>query len=369
MAQPGTRERIYADLYQGLLRIGIGAPVEAHVYLRRAIDAALALNDNSAVFAAAGWVFLRLHALRDRRFQEQLARDMLTRPRAGVRTNDLGICLFAAGLVLLGCGQRDDAESLWRDLAELAQHTRDTTLLTWAEARPAQLAYFDGRLEEALALTERVRATAAERGVGLYWVDLGRLAFHLGRGSEEAVRKYEAESRPQLARNALLFALLGLHDEAHAIRGRFIGIEAEDDESSGSILLPLLEASILGGDRDTASALAKRFAPFADCTAPFASVGFTGSIARILGDAAALLDDPATARTYYTQALEVCAKVRFRPEIAITRLHLAELLLQHYPAEADEARGHLDFAIDEFRDMKMQPYLERALRHKGLLHA
>ncbi len=34
-----------------------------------------------------------------------------------------------------------------------------------------------------------------------------------------------------------------------------------------------------------------------------------------------------------------------------------------------EALGHLDFATEEFRAMKMQPYLERALRHKGLLHA
>ena len=34
-----------------------------------------------------------------------------------------------------------------------------------------------------------------------------------------------------------------------------------------------------------------------------------------------------------------------------------------------EALPHLDFAIDEFRAMQMQPSLEQALRHKGLLHA
>ena len=28
---------------------------------------------------------------------------------------------------------------------------------------------------------------------------------------------------------------------------------------------------------------------------------------------------------------------------------------------------HLDFAISEFRDMKMQPSLERALKHKEIL--
>jgi hypothetical protein len=35
----------------------------------------------------------------------------------------------------------------------------------------------------------------------------------------------------------------------------------------------------------------------------------------------------------------------------------------------DAAIEHLDFAIGEFREMKMQPSLERALRHRGLLKA
>ena len=48
---------------------------------------------------------------------------------------------------------------------------------------------------------------------------------------------------------------------------------------------------------------------------------------------------------------------------------MAELLLNGSTAEKGEAQGHLDFAIEELRAMKMQPALERALRHKGLLHA
>jgi hypothetical protein len=62
-------------------------------------------------------------------------------------------------------------------------------------------------------------------------------------------------------------------------------------------------------------------------------------------------------------------KGRVRPEIALTRLELAELRLEHYPDERDAAIEHLDFAIGEFREMKMQPSLERALRHRGLLKA
>jgi hypothetical protein len=75
------------------------------------------------------------------------------------------------------------------------------------------------------------------------------------------------------------------------------------------------------------------------------------------------------ARGYYAQALTVCEKVRFRPEIALIRLDLAELLLEHYPDEREAAIEHLDFAIAEFGEMKMQPSLERALRHRGLLRA
>ena len=47
----------------------------------------------------------------------------------------------------------------------------------------------------------------------------------------------------------------------------------------------------------------------------------------------------------------------------------AELLLDHCPAEKKEALDQLDFAIKEFREMKMRPSLERALRHKEILKA
>jgi uncharacterized protein (DUF924 family) len=75
------------------------------------------------------------------------------------------------------------------------------------------------------------------------------------------------------------------------------------------------------------------------------------------------------ARKYYQEASKACMEMRFRPELALTRLQLAELLLEHYPKERAEALKHLDFAIKEFQDMKMQPSLERALRHKEILKA
>ena len=91
--------------------------------------------------------------------------------------------------------------------------------------------------------------------------------------------------------------------------------------------------------------------------------------ARHLGAAAALLGRPDEAMAYYQRALDACAKLRFRPDTALTRLQLAELLLEHYPDERDAAIEHLDFAIAEFREMKMQPSLERALRRTANLAA
>jgi hypothetical protein len=45
------------------------------------------------------------------------------------------------------------------------------------------------------------------------------------------------------------------------------------------------------------------------------------------------------------------------------------VLLEHYPDERPAVIEHLNLAIAEFREMKMQPSLERALKHNDLLKA
>jgi DNA-binding CsgD family transcriptional regulator len=89
------------------------------------------------------------------------------------------------------------------------------------------------------------------------------------------------------------------------------------------------------------------------------------NIARLLGDAAALLGEPEEALACYDQALAICGRVGFRPETAITRMQLAELLIGVSPGDRVQAYEHLDFAISEFEVMKMVPYLERALQLRG----
>jgi len=67
------------------------------------------------------------------------------------------------------------------------------------------------------------------------------------------------------------------------------------------------------------------------------------------------------------EAMRITREVRVRPELALTRLPLAELLLDHYPDEKTDVLEHLDFAIQEFREMKMKPSLGWTLRHKKIL--
>jgi len=86
---------------------------------------------------------------------------------------------------------------------------------------------------------------------------------------------------------------------------------------------------------------------------------FTTIIPRHLGAGAAMLGRYEEAKAYYIKAIEIGEDMRFRPELALIRFQLAELLFEHYPDEKEDAIEHINFAIDEFKEMKMQPSLEK----------
>jgi DNA-binding CsgD family transcriptional regulator len=139
---------------------------------------------------------------------------------------------------------------------------------------------------------------------------------------------------------------------------RSVGDLASPDEESWLMsLADLLEASVRCGDLATAATLVPRLAPLAG-----GLQGYLVSFGRLLGDAATMLGQFDAAVGYYRQAVDVCQKVRFRPELALTRLALAEVLLSHLHAERTERLEHLEFAEAELRAMRMQPGLTRALR-------
>jgi len=169
---------------------------------------------------------------------------------------------------------------------------------------------------------------------------------------------------------ALCLAHLGHDAEVAEILEQLVlrrpGMGSAEDETAAWEDTLLLEAAVLVGHRQAAELLLGRLG---DSSLRTTGWWLPTCAARHVGAAAALLGRPDEARAHYQTALEVANDMRFRPEVALTRLQLAELLLEHTPEERAEALEHLDFAIAEFRDMKMQPSLERALRHKDILKA
>src|SRR5262249_18443166 len=159
-----------------------------------------------------------------------------------------------------------------------------------------------------------------------------------------------------LARRALASALLGRQDEAHDLMETAFAPGVDDAVPTPALVL-LLEAALELGDRDQIATLAALLVPAAPCVN---SPPLTG-VARHLAGGGAFGGGPAQAGADAQQALAVAGRVRFRPELALTRLQLAALLLAHYPDDQAEALAHLDAAVTELRDMQMQPALERAL--------
>jgi tetratricopeptide (TPR) repeat protein len=369
-ALPETDEGVYSDVYLGWAILEDNR-ASGHDYMRRAVMTA---HDLSAApfFAAAGRALNNLLALKDRQLVEALAREVSGRERSGARSVDLALCLTHVGFVLIEIGERPAAEAVWRDLAQLAERTRDVGIITAARGMRDFEKFIDGQLEDAWSLGDALRTEAREMGLGLggIWAvptiwPLGiRLLIYLGRPAE-ITAETDLPGRATQAFGAVALAHAGHLDAAANIVRRFGNVGSPEDESGSQVLLSSLEVSILCENKDLVEALVKRFAPFAREL----HHGHGVSIGRLLGNGSLLLGKPDEARSYYMQALAVSEKVRFRPEISLIRLNLAELLLEYYPDERDAAIEHLDFAISEFREMKMQPSLERALRHRGLLKA
>jgi hypothetical protein len=169
------------------------------------------------------------------------------------------------------------------------------------------------------------------------------------------------------AARAICLSQLGRMDEARILVGPLLeGVAGSDEEFPMAQLILLLQAAVVLEHKAAAKALVARLACVAHLIGDF---HVCTCIARHLGDAAALEGDRAEARAYYLQAVDSAAKIRFRPELALTHLRLAELPFE----EADEAArlealAHLDLAIPELRDMNMRPALERArVLHESLV--
>ncbi|TLN17043.1 hypothetical protein FDZ71_06525 [bacterium] len=199
-------------------------------------------------------------------------------------------------------------------------------------------------------------------------VGLARPLLYLGKADEELQLVKSFLPFPGLV--AVCLAHLGRENEVTEILEKLVAtypsVGTQKDESVAWDPVSVLEAAVMVKNKKIAALLLDRLG---DNTLATTGIGWLTCPARHYGAAAALLGRADEARKHYSRAIKVATDMRFRPELALTRLQLAELLLEHYPKERAEALEHLDFAIKEFREMKMQPSLERALRHKEILKA
>jgi tetratricopeptide (TPR) repeat protein len=307
--------------------------------------------------------------------RQQVAEEMLKRPRTGISVRTLGTAIFLVIHVLLESGQRQRAEELLKELREMAERSGQANLLGLSMVVEGNLATMDGRLEEAVEIGRRGRTICEEAGVEIYGIVVESMAstgarILLGRADEviQALGPLTSEIHPAYT---VSLAHTGRDAEVRAILDRFVAARADIDpadyESSIWLLdMGALRSALMVGHKPATEWLLRCIA---DCTVPTTGLLGLTCIALHLGAAAVLLEGYDEARKYYQDAIKVCTEMPFRPALALTRLHLAELLLEHYPDEKSEALEHFNFAINEFREMKMQPSLERALRHKEILGA
>jgi tetratricopeptide (TPR) repeat protein/archaellum biogenesis ATPase FlaH len=374
-ARPDTAERALVDVYLGCVKCTAGDLRSGKRLLTQAIDLARRIGDSDTLLQA---VIMFIHFCAAPQHTEErirLAQEFWAKSRTGVKTRTTAGAFMYIGGVFLSSGQRQRAEEVFSELRVIAEHTGEIYHMFLSAGMDAVLALMDGRLNDTLGLAERIRTRGEEIGaVGAAGIlathPSVRTRIYLGTALEALERDIPRGVLLYVPELCLEQAHLGRKEEVSQILDEYVikrpGIGTIEDETSYWIDTMYLEAAVMIGHRKAAELLLNRLSNAGLYTTGYS---FPTCILRHLGGAAALLERYDEARQHYQEAIRVTTEMRFRPELALTRLQLAELLLEHYPKERAEALEHLDFAIQEFREMKMQPSLERALRHKDILKA
>jgi len=430
-ADDGTLDRVAADSLLAWAAEVRGDVVQGLSRSRQAVELALRLDDPAWIVRSSLGI-LNGNTVPPEQHDERLAlaEELSRRSLGGISATSLAHAGLFLGYVYLTWGRREEAERNWQRAREAAMRSRDAEVAFVPFDIDALVLTLDGELDQVLRSAAEIRARGAEVDRRQAGRQLGARVvrpalYYLGRADEALPDIVEMQDLffnrgIHAAQRSLCLAHMGREAEASDILHRMLAardMTRLDDPTPGQVLALLLDAAVVLKDADVAKVLVARMARLAGLL--YSTIGSAQCIGRLCGGAAALLGETEKARGYYEQAIEICTKVRFRPELALTRLELAELLLGQAGAinraptsgdvissplpegegrpkrrqraqaapgggvragfkpaptesEADlraEALAHLDFAIGEFRGMKMQPSLERALRHKELLKA
>ena len=371
---PETTGRAWADMGNGYAKCIVGYYSQQHQIVKegiqlldRAVELVLRLDDTEALwYIPSIWLNFTgapKYAGKRQKLVEELA------DKLNSCNNPVTLIMFAQ--VFLESGQRNRVEECCEYLKKLVERTQNAIYIIPSMVGDALLASLDGRLEEVLEIGKIIETKGIEFGAPEFagaWVMNATITplIRLGRTADIPVRMNIPSNLIRIACQGKPGSDIEASETLQKLVVERPNIGTDDDETSAILDILLLEVAVLVGHRPSAKLLLDRLS---GCGLLITHQAYRTCIPRHLGGAAALLGRYDEARKYYEEALKITTEMQFHPEIALTRLNLAELLLEHFPDERTEALEHLDFAIKEFREMKMQPSLERALRHKEILGA
>ncbi len=358
-AEPNTIERALADFYLGAINIQNGKTDIGFSLLNQALDLARKLDDPETFYLIAAYSIM--NGVSRHTENLRLAEEIADKSRAGVNYLILGIALHSSLLQFLQKGELGRAEEIISEQRDLSERSGQPNMLIQSLVDEALIDVFYGRLEEAVDIGRRVMKMGAEfdllefAGLTVQPAVL-RPRLHLG-NAERLLQISLVDQRPLY--QSYFLALLGRTEEAGDIIDQVIKDPSGITGEYGGFLLwnvMLLESAVLIKHHEAAE---------------FVLNGFKGIkvrvttlhptiISRHQGAAAAMVGRPDEAKGYYQKAVKIATEMPFRPELALSRFQLAELQFDQYPDEKSEAIEHLNFAIDEFTEMKMQPSVEKA---------
>jgi DNA-binding CsgD family transcriptional regulator len=367
-ATPNTPARVHADIAMAGVRASEGRTSEEWVLRHQALELARDLNNPEVLFRAV-YACLWPGPQQQQSHKVTLATEFARHSRTGLSSRTLGLFLWRCGCVFLDSGRRPDAERAWQEMSDLADQTGDAFASLWKLAAEATLALLDGRHEDAVTLGTTMGLTAEDLGAevfGIQWRQFltSRSLVHLGRAEEALQGSTEPSgvvlSSPPEPEEVLLLAHLGRSEEAQTALGQLMSNETSEtveDLTPAWLLTRILETAVVLEDKAVASVISFRLANSAELAT--VDLAFT-CVARQLGAAAVLLGNSDEALAYFNQALDIATRVQFRPEVALTQLQLAELLVTYHRDRREEARSYLASALTELDAMNMQPSLDRA---------
>lgn len=375
-AEPETIGRAWADTILGVVKSSTGSYAEGFQFINQALEQSRKLNDPELFSCAASWWFMWGMAPWQEQEVLKLVDDLVIAASGSVSLVSARIGLSMAGYFSLVCGRRERAEEIFHSVKELANRTGQSHCVIVSMIQESILLYLDGLLEDSWEMTQRAMEHSHEAGLydftrSLIGYMLTRVPIYLGKVQtyfEDTIEcMTETTARFTSQRALRLFCLVCLGRNSEVVEELDQMLAKRPGIVDGPEVwwhIAYLEIATLVEHREAVSLLLPRFAHSNLCLT--ARPSFICA-SRIFGDAAAFLGKHEEARIHYQKAVTIATEMRFRPELGLTRFQLAQLYLGHYPEKRTEALEHLDFAIDEFREMSMQPSLERALKDRNML--